>query len=62
MNSTIITPFLSQKTVGISFLADVCLNFFGLLAECACFRCFDCSLLSSFKNETQVSSPVAHEM
>jgi hypothetical protein len=28
MNSTISTPFLPQKTVAISFLADICLNFF----------------------------------
>jgi hypothetical protein len=35
MNSTISTPFLSQKTVAIIFLADsVCLNFFGLFGEC----------------------------
>jgi hypothetical protein len=33
MNFTISTPFLSQKTVAISFLADVCLNFFGLFGE-----------------------------
>jgi hypothetical protein len=34
-NSTISTPFLSQKTVAISHLADnVCLNFFGLFGEC----------------------------
>jgi hypothetical protein len=31
MNSTISTPFLSQKTVAISFLVDnVCLNIFAL--------------------------------
>jgi hypothetical protein len=35
MNSTTGTPFLSQKTDAISFLADnVCLNFFGLFGEC----------------------------
>jgi hypothetical protein len=34
MNSTIRTPFLSQKTVVICFLADnVCLNFFGFFGE-----------------------------
>jgi putative heme iron utilization protein len=30
MNSTISTPFLSQETVSISFLADVCSDVFGL--------------------------------
>jgi hypothetical protein len=29
MNFTINTPFLSQKTVAISYLEDVCLNFFS---------------------------------
>jgi hypothetical protein len=57
MNSTISTPFLSQKTVAIGFLADVCLNFFGLFGECVCIHLFDCSLVSTFTNETQVSSP-----
>jgi hypothetical protein len=34
MNSSINTPFLSQKTDAISFLANnVCLNFFGLFGE-----------------------------
>jgi hypothetical protein len=48
MNSTISTPFLSQKTDALSFLADVCLNFFD----------FNCSFASTFTNETQVSPPV----
>jgi hypothetical protein len=49
MNSTISTPFLSQKTDAISFLADkVCLNFFGLFGERACIHCFDCLLLFGF--------------
>jgi hypothetical protein len=35
MNSTISTPFLSQKTAAISFLADgVYLNFFGFGGMC----------------------------
>jgi hypothetical protein len=35
MNSTISTPFLSQKTVAISFLADnIRLNLLGLFGEC----------------------------
>jgi hypothetical protein len=59
MNSTISTPFLSQKTVGISFWQadNVCLNFFGLFGECVCIHCFDCSLVSTFKKETQVPPP-----
>jgi hypothetical protein len=48
LNSTISTPFLSQKTVAISFLADVCLNIFGLFGECVCIHCFDCCLVASF--------------
>jgi hypothetical protein len=63
MNSTISTPFMSQETVAISFLADnICLNYFGLFGECVCIHCFDYSLDSVFANETQVSSPVAHMM
>jgi hypothetical protein len=61
-NSTISTPFLFQETGAISFLADVCLNFFGLFGECVCIHCFDCSLVSTFANETQVSSPVTCTM
>jgi hypothetical protein len=35
MTSTIITPFLSQKTAVISFpAANACLNFFSLSGEC----------------------------
>jgi hypothetical protein len=57
--STMSTLFLLQKSVAISFLADnVCLNFFGLFVECVCTHCFDCYLVSTFTNETQVSSPV----
>jgi hypothetical protein len=34
MNSTISNPFLSQKTIVISFLADsICLNFFWFLVD-----------------------------
>jgi hypothetical protein len=52
-------PILSQKTVAISFLADnICLNFFDLFGKCVCIRCFHCSLVSTFTNETEVSSPV----
>jgi hypothetical protein len=50
MNSTIRTPFLSQKTAAISFLADICLNFFSLLG----------SLVSTFTNKTQISSAVTY--
>jgi hypothetical protein len=39
MNSTIITRFLSQKTVTISvWQAYVCLNFFDLFYECVCIH------------------------
>jgi hypothetical protein len=36
----------------ISFLADVCLNVFGLFGECACIFYFDCSLASIFTKES----------
>jgi hypothetical protein len=63
MNSTIRTPFLSQKTVAINFLADnIFLNFCGLFLEHVCIHCFYCSLVSTFTNETQVSSPVTRTM
>jgi hypothetical protein len=62
MNSTISTPFLSQKTVAISFLADkVCLNFF-------CLFCWICVhlllwLLFGFSiHKWKVSSPVTRIM
>jgi hypothetical protein len=42
--------------------ADVCLNFFNLFGKCVCIHCFDYSLVSSFTNETQVSSPVTRIM
>jgi hypothetical protein len=29
-----------------------------LFGDCACIHCFDCPLVSTFTNETQVSSPV----
>jgi hypothetical protein len=58
MKSTITTPFLSQKTA-VGYLADkVTLNFPDLFGECVYIHCFDCSLVSAFTNETQVSSPV----
>jgi hypothetical protein len=63
MNSTISTPFLCQKTVAISFLAEnVCLNVFGFSGECVCMHCFDCSLVSAFTNEAQVSWLVTRTM
>jgi hypothetical protein len=33
MNSAISTPFPSQKTGAISFLADICLNFLAYLVN-----------------------------
>jgi hypothetical protein len=63
MNSNVSSPFLLQKAVVISYLADnVCLNFFILFYECVCIHCFYCSLISTFTNESQVSSPVAHTL
>jgi hypothetical protein len=63
MNYTIITPFLSQKTVANSFLEDnISLNFFTLFGECVGIHWFDCSLVSAFTNETQVSPPVNYMM
>jgi hypothetical protein len=62
MNSTINTPLLSQKTAAISFLTDICLNFFGLFGECICIHWFDCSLVSMLTNETQVSAFVSRMM
>jgi hypothetical protein len=35
---------------------NVCLKFFGLLGECVCIHWFDWSLVSTFKNKTQISS------
>jgi hypothetical protein len=58
MNSTISTPFLYQKTAAIHFLARVYLNFLGLFGQCVCIHSFDCSLVSTFTNKTQVSSSV----
>jgi hypothetical protein len=60
MNSTISTPFLSQKAAAISFQANICLNFFGLSAEGVFIHCFDCSLASTFTNEAQILSLVTH--
>jgi hypothetical protein len=60
--STISTPFLSQKTVAISFLADVCLKFFSLFGKYVCIHCFDCSLVSTFRNKILISSPVTRPM
>jgi hypothetical protein len=54
MNSTINTRFLSQKTITISFMADV----FKTFSACLLNVCFDYSLVSAFTNGTQVLSPV----
>jgi hypothetical protein len=51
-------PFANPETITNSFLADnVCLYFFGLLGECMYFRCFHCSLVSKFANETSFHHP-----
>jgi hypothetical protein len=57
MNYTISTLFLSQKTVSVSCLADVWLNFSGLFGECVCIHWSACSFVSTFTNETQASTP-----
>jgi hypothetical protein len=44
MNSPISTPFLSQKTALISFLADVCLNFLACLANVCAFTALTAAL------------------
>jgi hypothetical protein len=42
MNSSVSTPFLSQNTVAISFLASIQrLNFFSLFGKCVCIHRFD---------------------
>jgi hypothetical protein len=38
------------------------LKFFGLFGKFVCIHCFDCSLVSAFTNENQVSSPVTLTM
>jgi hypothetical protein len=60
MNSTIRTHFLSQKQLLSTFWeADiVCLNVLGLFRECVFIHCFDCSSLSAFTKETEISLPV----
>jgi hypothetical protein len=51
MNSTISTPFLSQKTIAINFLAgNIHLIFSHLFGECVYIHCFDCSLFSTLTN------------
>jgi hypothetical protein len=52
MNSTISTPFLSQRTVAISFVAgrQRLFKLFGLFGECVCIQCVDYSLVSTFTN------------
>jgi hypothetical protein len=58
MIPTISTSFLSQKTVSISFLADVCLIFFWVVLWICVYPLLYCSLVSTFTDETQVLSPV----
>jgi hypothetical protein len=35
---------------------------FWLVCWCVCIHCFNCYLISTFTNETQVSSPVTRMM
>jgi hypothetical protein len=52
--------FSPRKQLSSAFWqADkACLNCSGLFGECACIHYVGCSLVSTFRNETQVSSPV----
>jgi hypothetical protein len=49
---------LVDEIIANFLLADISLNLFGLFGECACIHCFDRSLVSTFANKTQVSSPI----
>jgi hypothetical protein len=63
MNSTTSTPLLSQKAAVVSILAEnVCLHVFSLSCECVCIHSFDCSLVSTFTNETRVLPPVTKRL
>jgi hypothetical protein len=50
--------FYPRKQLASAFWqADkMCLNFIDFYGECVCSHCFDCSLVSTFRNETQISS------
>jgi hypothetical protein len=57
MNSTISTPFLPQKTVAISLLADtICLNFFSLFGEVCAFT----ALIDSWFQHSQMKPRFHH--
>jgi hypothetical protein len=59
MHLTISTPFLSSKKVTIGFLLGRhLLNLFSLFGKYVHIHCFDFSSVSTFTNETQVSSPI----
>jgi hypothetical protein len=62
MNSTISTPFLSKKTIAISFLAENVFKHLGLFGKCVYIHCFDSSLVSTFTYKTQVLSSVTRTM
>jgi hypothetical protein len=51
-------PALIYFTSVLSHQKVLGMNFLGLLGECMCIHCSDCSLFSVFTNCTQVSSPV----
>ena len=57
MNSVNKISLWPQNTIAIIFLFDgVHLNILGLLGECVCIHCLDCSLVCAFTNCTQVLS------
>jgi hypothetical protein len=63
MNSNISTSFLSFPRKQLLSASGRCLfKLFSLFDECLCIHCSDYSLVTLFRNETQVSSPVTHTM
>jgi hypothetical protein len=49
--------FTCALKVIISFLSDICLNFFGVFGECVYIHCCECSFVLTFTNEPLVLSP-----
>jgi hypothetical protein len=45
-----------EKVLAFWQADNVCLSLFGLFGECVFIRCFDCFLISTFTNESQVLS------
>jgi hypothetical protein len=51
-----------RPTADVFLHSPQILQFFSLFGEHLCIHCFDYPLVSTFTNETQVSSPVSHKM